>query len=679
MSSRVASLPGALAVSAGLGAALAAVALLGRGGNNVGRMAGVEIALVLVAGLVLAAALLSERRGRPLYGSLSLLCFATLTAVTALSMTWSIAPDDSLVETARSFAYMAIFAAAVAGARLAPSAAPVVLRGILLAAVAVVAYALASRIWPGSFHDVLSARLGEPYDYWSALASTAALAVPLALWLGTRQTGSAPARGLAMPALGLLILTILLTQSRGALVAAALAVVLWLVVAPPRLRTLVVLAVPALAAAPVAAWALSKDAFTVSLQTLSQREAVAGGFGVRVLLMTALLTAAGLAWERVGSRHTVSLPARRRLGVALLVAACILPLVVLTSVAVSSRGLSGTVSDRVHQLTDDKAVPPQGAARLGSLSSSRAGYWRQSAKIVKERPTLGTGAGTFGLARLRYRKDEGVSRHAHGFIPQTAADMGLLGLAVALALLAAWLAAAARATGLTPRRGGAPRPDWSDERMALFALALCSLAFGFQSAVDWTWFVPGPSAMALVAAGLVAGRGPLPALGAPAPGRTGARGGGRPRATQILGAAGVLVTAALCVWAVWQPEASKRASERAFQELAAGDLKAAAREADQAREINPYSPEPLFAKAAVLTAAHRDRAAYHTLERAVIEHPRDPEIWLRLGRFELEKLDLPERAIETAGAALRLDPHSPRGKELTKRAKRATAAGARAG
>ena len=87
------------------------------------------------------------------------------------------------------------------------------------------------------------------------------------------------------------------------------------------------------------------------------------------------------------------------------------------------------------------------------------------------------------------------------------ADLGVVGLAAALALLAAWLAAAARATGLLPR--GRPRPQWTGERVAVTALALCVLVFGLHSLVDWTWFVPGPSAAAVAAAGFMAGRGPL--------------------------------------------------------------------------------------------------------------------------------------------------------------------------
>ncbi len=84
--------------------------------------------------------------------------------------------------------------------------------------------------------------------------------------------------------------------------------------------------------------------------------------------------------------------------------------------------------------------------------------------------------------------------------------------------------AAARTTGLYPRRlrrgrGDRPDPrrDWDGERAAFTALALVALVFGMQSAIDWTWFVPGPAAMAFVAAGYVAGRGPIAAVGGPEP------------------------------------------------------------------------------------------------------------------------------------------------------------------
>ena len=89
---------------------------------------------------------------------------------------------------------------------------------------------------------------------------------------------------------------------------------------------------------------------------------------------------------------------------------------------------------------------------------------------------------------------------------------------MALALLAAWLAAAGRTLGVRLRTGQVG-PDWTAERIALTALALTAVAYGFQSAIDWTWFIPGPTVAALAAAGFVAGRGPLAPVGEAEPPR----------------------------------------------------------------------------------------------------------------------------------------------------------------
>ena len=85
-----------------------------------------------------------------------------------------------------------MFAAAVAAARLAPRATPAVVTGIVLAAIAAVLYALAARIWPASIgENEISNRIGQPFQYWNAVGSTAALAIPGLLWLGTRRAARA--------------------------------------------------------------------------------------------------------------------------------------------------------------------------------------------------------------------------------------------------------------------------------------------------------------------------------------------------------------------------------------------------------------------------------------------------------------------------------------------------------
>jgi tetratricopeptide (TPR) repeat protein len=359
---------------------------------------------------------------------------------------------------------------------------------------------------------------------------------------------------------------------------------------------------------------------------------------------------------------------RRRVGIAAVGAACLVPLVLFTSVAFSDRGLGGTIDDRVEELTSETSTAPgEGGGRFTAASSTRGKYWREAGKVFEDRPGLGTGSGTFGVARLRYRKDELVSRHAHGYVAQTLADTGLLGLAATLALLATWLAATARATGLHPRlhRFGARfrRRDWNGERVSLVALALVPFVFGLQSAIDWTWFVPGPAVMALVAAGFVAGRGPAGALAGegasvqagPVP---------RPDRGRLLAAAAVMVCAVLFAWAIWQPEASDNASEDAIRLAETGEVDAALAKAGDAADANPLSPRPLLVEAAIEAGAGREAAAGRTLERAVLRFPSDPQTWLRLASFQLGTLERPRAALETLEAALYLDPFSKEGRRL---------------
>lgn len=648
----------AAAASAALGALLITAAFAAEGGNQVSRTAPVEVAVVLLAGVALAAAVVRGGQGR-LHGGVAVALFAALAVVTALSTAWSISPDDSVEEAARTIAYLAVFAMAVVAAHQRPRAATVVLGGVLLAGVAVCGWAVITRVFPGALaENVLGARLGEPFGYWNALGGMAVTTLPAALWLGSRRTGQTVLTACAYPAMGILLLTLLLTQSRGGLAAGLVVAALWLAIVPLRLRSLVVLALPALAVAPVASWALSEKAFTALLQPLSVREGVAAEFGLMVLALCVGLLAAGLLVETVGRRNAPSLVQRRRAGVAVASLTGLVALVALGSVAVSDRGIPGALSDGVTSLTSENSSTPGGAARLGSVSSSRAGYWRQAREVFEEDPLIGRGANSFGIARLPYRKDGRSADQAHGYLAQTLADLGLLGGAIVLALLAAWLAAAGRATGLLPR-GRARAPD-STERGAVVALALCAVGFGAQSAVDWTWFVPGPTLAALLAAGFVAGRGALPVLGTPAQAPTAAvapAGAGTWR--RALGAAAVIVTAGLCAWAVWQPERASRANDRASELLDRGDTRAAARQALRARDIDPYSPNPLYSQAAVLTEQRSLGLAYRTYEIAILEHPRDPDAWLRLAAFELD-LDLPERALATLDGAAQVDPLSPR-------------------
>lgn len=650
------------------GGAFAGIAFAAKGGTELTRTTITEVVIVLVSGAIVAGAFLWGRRSTS-YGVTTLLLFTLLAFLTAVSVLWSITPELSYVEAGRTFAYLALFCAAVAVGRLAPKAAPSLLIALLIGAVVPVAYGLASRIWPAALaENEVSNRLGQPFGYWNALGCVAAMAVPIALWLGSRRTGSSTARMLAYPAMGACVLAILLTQSRGAAAAALLGAVIWFALVPLRLRSLPVVVIPSVLASGVAAWALSKDPFSKSLQPMAAKQEVADEFGVLILLMLALLLLAGAAVEATSARRVPSARLRRRIGLVTVGVACLVPLVAFTSVAFSEGGFG----DRLHELTSETQVAPkEGGGRVFAASSSRGKYWREALHVFDARSFKGVGAGAFAVGRLRYRTDASVTRHAHGWIPQTAADLGILGLIITTALGAAWLLAALSGTNLLPRRWVRgkpdkdedelpPRRDWDDARIAIVVVAIVPVVFALQSLVDWTWFVPAPTAMALVAAGFVAGRDPQwereEAQAEPIR--------WRPERNRIVLAVVSLLTAGLLAWAIWQPEASDRATNDALALADQHKFDRALERTKDAEDLNPLTPDPLLVRASVDTMAGRDNAARGSLEEAVIRFPGDPQTWYRLAAFQLGTLDAPEQSLETLKGMLYLDPKSIPGKNL---------------
>ena len=171
-------------------------------------------------------------------------------------------------------AYSAVLAGSIALVRLFAMRWAAVLAGITLAATVVCAYGLVTKVFPSGLPANAPARLQEPFGYWNALGLTAAMGVIGCMWLGARRRGHALLSAMAYPACGLLLLTLLLAYSRGALVALAVGAVLWLAIVPLRLRGAAVLLAGMLGAGAVAGWDFSQNALSGENVPLAQRAAV---------------------------------------------------------------------------------------------------------------------------------------------------------------------------------------------------------------------------------------------------------------------------------------------------------------------------------------------------------------------------------------------------------------------
>jgi O-antigen ligase len=628
-----------------------------KGGLNLESMTTTEMALTLGAGVLVAGAIVLAPVGRRTYGLWTVGLMLAFTVLTVVSIVWSVQPEDSWQDAGRMLAYSGVFAAGVALVRVAPERWPAVLGGLALAAVIVCGYALATKVFPASLApSVTFARLKEPYGYWNAVGLSAAMGAICCLWLGARRTGHALLRALAYPAMGLLLLTLVLAYSRGALAALLIGVALWFCVVPLRLRGAALLIVGALGAVAVVAWDFSKSALSSEGVPLAERTTAGHQLGALIVAMLLVLTVLGVAVGFLTGRRPPSLLARRRAGAVLLTAIALAVLVGVGGLAASHRGLTGSVSHVFNDLTNPNAKPPPNTpGRLTAVASVRARYWKEALQVFSAHPLFGAGAEGYATAHLRYETETLNVRHAHGFIVQTLADLGLVGLLVALALLACWMAAAGRATHPFNRRS-----RYTPERIGMLSMLCLVVVFGAHSLVDWTWYVPGDACVALLCAGWLAGRGPL-RTGDPE--RTAAHHNGwgrraaRPSGVRLALASAAIVAALLAAWSQWQPLRSEEARQEAESLLDANHTAAAAAAAASAVSRDPLSVEALFTLASVQQVAGHPTLAYDTLAKAVRIQPSNPQTWLVLGRYDLTDGN-PQAAVHELQAAIYLDPES---------------------
>lgn len=595
---------------------------------------------------------------KPLYGIWPaglLLAFAALCAV---SVVWSVQPDESWQDASQMLAYSALFALAVALARAGPGGWSALIGGVLLAALVVCGYALMTKVLPGKLDSGDPyARLREPYGYWNAIGLTAAMGVLACMWLGARRAGHALLSALAYPAMGLLLVTLMLAYSRGSLVAVAVGLTLWLCLVPLRLRGAAVLLCGGIGAAAVVAWDFSQHALSNDKVALAQRIDAGSQFGVALAAMLVALTAIGVTIGFASGRRAPRPRARGRMGAILLSLPVIALLGLLGLLAHSQRGLSGSISHDLSSLTDPNApVPLNTPGRLTSVGSVRARYWNEALEVFSEHPLLGAGSDGYATARLRHRTVPLDVHHAHGFVVQTLADLGLVGLALVLALLATWLAAAGRATHPFNRRWQQWRwrriqAPYTAERIGLLSMLCIVVTFGVHSLVDWTWYFPGDACVALLCAGWLAGRGPLGSRTASAAPAASTR--SLPRAGL---AAAVIALTLLTVWAQWQPLRSFDAASEALA-LVSHDPRGARSAAQNAVNRDPLSVQALFTLAAVQQSARESAQARATLQRAVRLQPSNPQTWVALGEYDLQAND-PRDALNELRAAIYLNPQT---------------------
>ena len=623
-----------------LAAGLTALVFITRGGDLLGPSTWVEIALVAVAAVAAVAVAIVGAPGRA-WGLGTLLLFVALAVLTAVSISWSVQPATSWLAANQTLSYLAAFAAALALARLMPERWPGLVGSIAVVTTIVCAYALLAKVFPGSLNASDTAgRLSVPFSYWNATGLIAALGLPACVWAGAARRPGRVTRALAVPAIAILVTVLVLSYSRGALIAAIIGLTFWFAVVPLRLRAAAVLAIGGAGGGAITLWALAHHALTHNGATLQSRTAAGHSFGVVLIVALVLLTLAGFAAVYAIDHTRLAPDARHKIATILIVLLALVPIAGIGALGFSSRGLTGEVSHFWNTLTSTSSnVSSTSPSRIFAVGNTRGRYWNEAIKVGEHSLLHGVGAAGFATAAPRYANDYYATGYdyAHGYLVETFADFGLIGLALTLALLVSWCVAAARTIGAPPRplaaRADSPAADdqGSAQRVGLLTLAAIVLIFGLHSTIDWTWFVPGTAVTALVCAGWLAGRGPLSApIG---------RRARRRELTASPGAAAVAFAAVLatvlCGWAIWQPLRSSDSDASAIAAWSRGDTATALTDARAAIAQNPLAVEPLWLLSSFYSGLRDGHAARAELVDATTLQPGNSEAWLTLAQYDL--------------------------------------------
>jgi O-antigen ligase len=604
---------GALALLATAGVLLAASLFFG-GGSEVGAVAWIGGGAVLVAVAAGAAALWGVLPA-PAIGREGL-AFAGLVggfvAWNAVTILWSAAPDRSWEYFNRGLVYIAF---AVVGAFVGSAVAPrivVWLLGGLIGATCL--WALAEKAVPALYGDYgRLARLRSPVGYWNALALVLVFGLPTALWAATRQRYSRPVKAGAAVLLFSLLVALVLTYSRGGILAALVVLGLWIALTRERFDSVAAFVTAAAPAAAVLAVGLALPGIAQDGQPRSVRVQDGAVFALVFVL------GAGLAFAAAFFARERPSPERQRL--LLRVAGSVTAVLLVVGV--------GVIASRGNPLKSEEVSQSASRFSEGSLNN-RWGWWKEAWEGFQGQPVGGTGAGSFELVHRKLRKSNVSVREVHNLPLQFASETGLVGLLLAAGAAGAALLGGWRALG---------RLD-GDERAAALALGVALPTFLVHGALDYDWeFVALCGPLFFVTGFLLS------------TGREATRG------RHPFWALALLLVAWAGLYSIAAPRVAAGRVDDAYAEIERGSVEKAVSAAKSAHSLDPLSIEPLEAWAAAEESRGKFDRARELYVQAVELQPLNSTAWYELGRYDQEVVGDDAAAARELKRAIQLDPY----------------------
>ena len=591
-------------------------------GSSGGRLTWIGLAAICLAAAAGAAALFGLPR--PALSSEALVALGSLLALVAwsgISVVWSIEPDRSWAYLNRGLAYFALLAF---GLWLGPWVREwaFLLAGVLALPLG---WALLGKAIPALGASGRIGRLSSPIGYWNALGLLFAMALPLALWLAARREHPHWLRSAGVVYLYALIVGLLMTYSRGGVLAAGVSAALWIALGSPRIESAAALLLGGGAGLGVAVWAFTRPGLSSDNQPDSVR--VHDGAWFAVVFVLGAIAVAALAYLGSLSEERRPLTDARRRAVERLALAVLVAVVAVGVVAL-------VVEAKPEGWFRDFTAQPTNAALQGgpehlvnASSSSRWLWWKEAWRAWEKQPWRGTGAGTFELTHRLLRTNTIVVTEPHNVPLQFLTETGLVGFVLVL------LGVGAAAVGVVKRLRPARDP-------AVVALAVLCVAYVLHTLVDFDWDFVAVTAPFLLTLGAL--------LGGPAV---------RDEPRVVWSPLPVAVAAALAL-SLLTPWFAQRDTDSAQAAIFDGRPLVALRDARNARSLNPLALDPLLAEAAALEQLGDVQGARSVYIDAVELQPLNWRAWFELGRFEEGQQDWP-RALPALRRAVDLDPQNP--------------------